>query len=111
MKKEKFELSKSIIQGLNEAIDYEKTKESQFGKSVMVQFKPIPDYSAKDVKNIRNQLNLTQKAFAFLFGVSPKTVEAWETGTNKPNGTARRMLSLLKEEGSLIKKFELMHIG
>ena len=96
------------MQGLEEAINFEKTKNSKYGKSVIVHFTPIPHYSNEEVRKIRLQLELTQKAFAYLLGVSQKTVEAWETGTNEPNGTARRMLSLLKKEKSLVKKFELV---
>ena len=37
-------------------------------------------------------------------GVSVKTVEAWEAGTNKPIGAARRFLSVLKADPKLLVK-------
>jgi len=108
MKKQNKSVFSSIKQGLDEAIQYEKTKSSKFGRSVVVQFTPVPHYTSDEVKKIRQKLELTQKSFAFLMGVSLKTVEAWEAGTNEPNGTARRMLSLLNKEKNLVKKFELV---
>ena len=108
MKQQDKRLFNSIKQGLEEAIQYEKTKDKRFGKSVVVQFSPVPHYKSNEVKKIRQKLDLTQKSFAFLMGVSVKTVEAWESGTNEPNGTARRMLSLFNREKELVKKFELV---
>ena len=108
MKKQNKSIFNSIKQGLEEAIQYEKTKSPKFGKSVVIQFAPVPHYSSVEVKKIRQKLELTQKSFAFLMGVSLKTVEAWEAGINEPNGTARRMLSLLNKEKNLVKKFELV---
>jgi len=34
-------------------------------------------------------------------GVSVKTVEAWESGRNHPNGTACRMLALTRKDPDL----------
>lgn len=39
------------------------------------------------------------KNFAFVFGVSPKTVEAWESGRNVPRGTAQRFLQVIRTGG------------
>jgi putative transcriptional regulator len=41
-------------------------------------------------------------------GVSTKTVEAWEAGTNKPIGSARRFLSVLKSDPSLLNKCNII---
>ena len=41
---------------------------------------------------------MTQKIFADYMGVSPKTVEAWESGINHPVGPACRLLSLLERK-------------
>ena len=49
---------------------------------------PVPEYSAADVVRTRRTLNLSQRAFASVLGVSPRTVEAWESGRNVPSGAA-----------------------
>lgn len=43
--------------------------------------------------------------FAGYMGVSDKTVEAWEAGTNHPSGSASRLLSMLEKDRGLIEKF------
>lgn len=92
----------SIMQGLTEAIAYEKGE--QTAHSTRVTITPPPEVSADDIKELRKSLNLTQSTFAAVMGVSNKTVEAWEKGTNTPAGTARRMMGLLITDNSLLEK-------
>ena len=48
---------------------------------------------------------MSQKIFASYMGVSDKTVEAWEAGTNHPSGSASRLLSMIEKDKELIIKF------
>lgn len=96
----------SIVQGLNEAIDHEKGNVK--AKTVTLSVAPLPDIESGDIKNIRQSLDMTQVIFAAVMGVSVKTVEAWESGTNIPSGTAKRMLSLLKSDPQLPEKYHLL---
>lgn len=96
----------SIIQGLNEAVDYENGKIK--AKTVTLSVAPLPDIDSSDVKNIRQSLDMTQMIFAAVMGVSVKTVEAWESGINTPSGTAKRMLSLLKSDPQIPEKYHLL---
>lgn len=96
----------SIIQGLNEAIDYEKGNVKE--KTALLSVAPLPDIKSSDIRNLRQELNMTQVVFAAVVGVSVKTVEAWETGTNTPSGTARRMLSLLKSDPQIPQKYNIL---
>ena len=95
-----------IIAGLNEAIEYEKGKGK--ARTVKLTVAPIPDFSAEEIRSLRQDLKMTQGTFAAVMGVSSKTVEAWEAGTNIPLGTARRMLGLLKEDNSIPAKYNLV---
>jgi putative transcriptional regulator len=96
-----------IIEGINQAIDYEKGNLKNVRKKV-VMVSPVPHYKSIDVKNIRNALNLSQALFASLLGVSVKTVEAWESGRNMPEGPAQRMLELLKNNPDIINEYILV---
>ncbi len=96
----------SIMTGLNEAVEFEKGNgKARVMKSTVA---PIPDFTAEEIKSLRHTLNMTQGTFAALMGVSPKTVEAWEAGTNVPLGTARRMLGLLQSDNSIPFKYNIV---
>lgn len=96
----------SIVQGLNEAIEFENGNIT--AKTTKLSVAPLPDMDSSDVKAIRQSLDMTQVIFAAVMGVSVKTVEAWESGTNAPSGTAKRMLSLLKSDPQLPEKYHLL---
>ena len=51
---------------------------------------------------------MTQATFAEAIGVSVKTVEAWEAGTNKPIGIARRFLSVIKTDPDFFTKTNIV---
>lgn len=107
----KSKVAESIIKGLNEAIEYEKGNKTIKAKSKQVTISPLSHLKGKQVKKIRNTLNLSQRSFAMLMGVSIKTVEAWESGRNEPNGTAQRMLSLLEKDETLPEKYNLLQLS
>lgn len=96
----------SIITGLNEAVDYEKVK---FLLKTTLRIEPLPDISAEDIKAIRKKLGFTQAVFAAVIGVSTKTVEAWETGTNQPIGPARRMISLIQFDPEILQSYHIVN--
>lgn len=87
-----------IMSGLEEALAYEKgsAKAATYARK-----RSLPDV---DVAKERRQLNLSQKAFAAILGVSPRTVEAWESGRSNPSPTARNLIYLISGDPSLIEK-------
>lgn len=87
-----------IMEGLNEALAYEKGKASA---ETFARKQSLPDV---DVSAIRNELSMTQKSFAKILGVSCRTVEAWECGKSTPTPTAKKLIYLIKEDHSLIDK-------
>jgi putative transcriptional regulator len=94
----------SIMAGLNEAVDDAKS-ERPILKRHKVTVEPVRVFEADEVKKIRNSTGMSQKIFASYMGVSDKTVEAWEAGTNHPSGAASRLLSMLEMDKELIRKF------
>ena len=82
--------------GLEEAIAYEKGELP--AKVTKLSITPVEKYKADEIKRIRNSTGLTQRSFAEYMGVSIKTVEAWESGRNHPEGSACRLLSLTKAD-------------
>jgi putative transcriptional regulator len=47
-----------------------------------------------DVKQIREQYQLSQSEFAALLGISVKTLQNWEQGRRTPHGSARILLQV-----------------
>lgn len=51
------------------------------------------------IRELRQRLDMTQDALAAAIQTSVKTVQAWEAGKRKPNGTASLLLDLLDRKG------------
>ena len=92
----------SIMRGLREIEAHKKGKVKLRTTVLMVE--PTLEYDAKAVKRIRQRLKLPQRAFAKLCGVSSKTVEAWESGRNVPNGSARRLFELIEKDQNILTR-------
>ena len=87
----------SLMEGLNEALnDIQEYGEPQ-GRKTVVEYYPVKEYTAGEVKAIRKELGVSQPAFAQCLGVSKKTVEKWESGDNTPSGPASRLLDLFRD--------------
>ena len=85
-----------IREGLEEALAYEKGKASA---QTIARKRSLPDV---DVKAERESLDMTQKAFANVLGVSKRTVEAWETGRSTPSPTAKNLIYLISQKPDLV---------
>ena len=97
----------NIMQGLNEAIAYNEGKLEARTKKMSIE--PVPEMQAEDIKAIRKNIGMTQVLFAALMGVSTKTVEAWESGRNTPEGPARRMLAMFQADPALPQKMNIVY--
>ena len=94
----------SIMTGLNEAIEDAKSEKPKL-KRHQITVEPVKVYQADEVKRIRKTTGMSQKTFACYMGVSDKTVEAWEAGTNHPSGAASRLLRMMELDKDLIMRF------
>ena len=99
----------SIMTGLHEALEVSKGTLKTV-KRRKVTIAPVPEYDALRIKKIRESLNLSQVIFAEAIGVSVKTVEAWESGRNKPQGPASRFLQLLEQDHHFLEEYQILCI-
>ena len=53
---------------------------------------------APDVRQIREQYQLSQSEFAALLGISIKTLQNWEQGRRHPEGPAAALLQIIEQE-------------
>lgn len=96
----------SIMRGLNEVLEYaEGEGELRTNKLSIV---PLCEYQPVEIKNIRLGTKMTQVKFADFMGVSLKTIEAWEAGRNRPNGPARRILSMVQQDPNLPERYNIV---
>jgi putative transcriptional regulator len=62
-----------------------------------------------DVRKIRRQLKLSQGEFAAKFGIPAATIRDWEQNRRRPEGAARVLLKVIKEEPEAVSR-ALAHV-
>jgi len=92
------------MQGLTDAVEYQQAKNP--ARKTRLAVKPVDTFNNKDIKLIRQRTGLSQVMFAGSLGVSPKTIEAWENGRNKPEGSSRRLLEIVRDAPGFLKRFQ-----
>lgn len=60
------------------------------------------------IKEIRKQTNMTQAEFAEYFGISVRTIEAWESRRKAPEYLTKLMMYKLINEGIIKKEVDFM---
>ncbi|MFN2338667.1 MAG: helix-turn-helix domain-containing protein [Gammaproteobacteria bacterium] len=60
---------------------------------------PVKEYSARQIKRIREKNKASQAVFAAYLNTSPSTVQKWEQGQKRPNGPSLKLLNLVAERG------------
>lgn len=83
MKKEMFDELLASVQEMDAIVEGKKNASRSF------------DFPDPEVKAIRDRLGVSQEKFAFLLGVSKRTVENWEQGRRHPTGPARSLLRIV----------------
>ena len=97
-------MGKSILRGLQDIIDFQNgdTSKARVRVVTIPDIEPITEYPKEKIREIRQKTNLTQKYFADMLGVTSKSVEAWEAGTRKPTGTAKRLFQLIEKDPTIL---------
>lgn len=99
----------SIMTGLNEAIEDAQSEGKKLNRRT-VTIIPVKEYGAEQVRNIRNSVGMSQSTFAGYLGVTKKTVEAWEAGTNHPSGAASRILNMMEMDTEFGRKISVCSV-
>ena len=60
---------------------------------------PVKEYSATQIKRIREKVKASQAVFAAYLNTSPSTVQKWERGQKMPNGPSLKLLNLVVQKG------------
>jgi putative transcriptional regulator len=59
----------------------------------------VKDLSARQIREIRNRVRVSQGVFAALLNVNPSTVQKWEQGKVRPQNAALRLLNIIDSKG------------
>jgi putative transcriptional regulator len=65
---------------------------------------PPPHYDAERIREIRDQMELSQPVFAAALNVSPETIRAWEQGKRAPDGPTLRLLEVAEHHPEVFLK-------
>lgn len=64
----------------------EQMKRGEAARTTMVELSPVAE--------ARAHVGMSQREFAHLLGVSPRTLQDWEQGRREPTGAARTLLQV-----------------
>ena len=62
----------------------------------MLEFKPAPKVTAKELMRVREGLRISRAVFAGYLRTNVRTLENWEQGRATPNAQAALLISLVK---------------
>ena len=89
-----------IVEGLRDLAAALKSDEPLEARFTVRTYKiiPPPEYRGKEVRRVRELLEMSQAAFAGFLGADPSTVRSWEQGLRTPSPLACRMLSEIEAD-------------
>jgi putative transcriptional regulator len=90
------DIGAEAIEGMEEALQHAQGEKDLSTQTVEVE--------AEDIAAIREGLEMTQEQFAELFGVNVHTLRNWEQGRRRPEGSARTLLRVVKEEPEAVMR-------
>jgi putative transcriptional regulator len=61
------------------------------------------------VAEVRANAGLSQKRFAELLGVSPRTLQQWEQGRREPAGAAKTLLRVAEQHPEVLRELAAAH--
>jgi putative transcriptional regulator len=83
-----------LKEGFEDIIAYRKGKITLRTERIEIPEPPM-EYTAKDIKKIREKGHYSQGIFARVLNVSIKTVQSWEAGERIPSHAALRLLEIV----------------
>jgi putative transcriptional regulator len=91
----KRDLFAELTEGLDALADRRAGKRTL--RTHIVQLKPAPRISARQLTRVRKQMNLSRGLFARYLRTNVRTLENWEQGRAKPNAQAALLIRLVQQ--------------
>ena len=70
----------------------------------VVEHKPVPPVTPKELKRIRESLRISRSLFAAYLRTNVRTLENWEQGRAKPNAQASLLINLVKRYPDTVER-------
>ena len=95
----KAELFQQLLKSAEEALEHAQGRRNLRTTTLPAPPRPM---TAAEVRRLRRRLRASQAVFAHHLNVSPKLVQAWESGRRRPDGPALLLLRLAELHPGLI---------
>ncbi len=79
-------------------------------RSKYIRIEPLRPYTKDEIRTLRLRLHLSIGLFADLLGVSPKTVESWESGHSEPSGPALRLMNMIQRYPDVLTESHTVYV-
>lgn len=93
---EAFEAIHSSVSGMLRAGTIGMETMRSFDQSCLVS---PPALDPAQIKQLRENVHVSQPVFARFLNISESTVEKWESGPKRPSGIALKLLSIVQKHG------------
>jgi putative transcriptional regulator len=70
----------------------------------VVEYRPAPEMTPREVVRVRKQLMISRAVFAAYLRTNVRTLENWEQGRAKPNAQAALLISLVKRYPDTVER-------
>jgi putative transcriptional regulator len=101
-------MGQDLIEAMQEALDHSEGKIELRASTLNIS--PVCEIISPDeIKATRKDLGMTRDVFAVILGVSENTVESWETGIYAPDGSARRLITVLQKDRKFPERYGIIN--
>jgi putative transcriptional regulator len=89
------ELFDELSEGVSALVEARQGKRTL--RTHVLEYKPAPKITPKELIRVRESLNLSRALFAVYLRTNVRTLENWEQGRAKPNAQAALLINLVKQ--------------
>ncbi|MCB9766876.1 MAG: type II toxin-antitoxin system MqsA family antitoxin [Candidatus Omnitrophica bacterium] len=91
-----------LKEGLEDGISFAKGEQKDLVTHEVTVPSPAPEFTPKQVRDLRKRLQMTSETFARTLNVSSNTLRLWESGKAKPSSPALRLLQIIDKEPDMV---------
>ena len=100
-------MGERLMNAAQEALEHSEEKIAL--KTTRLPVSPVCEtISPEEIRETRENLQMSQNIFALVIGVSKKTVESWESGRYMPDGAARRLITIMQKDPDFPERYEIL---